>query len=57
MRLRDHNAWDLALTALTLSATAAAAGLEVGRRLGRRRHARRARAGTSSHRGRERTSR
>lgn len=40
-RLRDHDAGDLALTALTFAVTAAAAGLEIGRRAAaRRRHSR-----------------
>ena len=45
-RLRDHNAWDLALTAVTLSATAVAAGIEVGRRVAGRRRAPRSGGGS-----------
>jgi peroxiredoxin family protein len=37
-RLRDQNKWDLALAALTLSATAVAAGVEVTRWVTRKLH-------------------
>ena len=37
MRLRDHNRWDLALTAVTLGATAVGAGLAAARRIADRR--------------------